>query len=72
MTEWMSPPDSSRAARAKSQDAGLPIRIAVAMVDGLSTRTPSTIGAAPAAWNPHIRGRRVATPSAAYSVNPFQ
>lgn len=63
----MRPPDSSRAASAKSQEAGLPIRIAVAMVCGLSTGAPSTIGAEPEAWKPHIRGVRVASPSVAYS-----
>jgi len=44
------PPDSSRAASAKSQEAGLPMRIAVAMVCGCSTGAPSTIGAEPEAW----------------------
>ena len=34
------------------------MRIAVAIVAGLATGSPSTIGAAPAAWKPHIRGRR--------------
>ena len=52
----MSPPDSSRAASACFHDAGFPIRIAVAMVSGSSTGCPSTIGAAPAAWKPHISG----------------
>ena len=55
----------------------LPVRsaiggIAVAIVDGLATGAPSTIGAAPAAWKPHIRGVLEAMPSAAYSVKPFQ
>jgi hypothetical protein len=45
----------------------LPIRIAVAIVVGFSTTWPDTIGAAPAAWKPHICGVRVAMPSAAYS-----
>jgi hypothetical protein len=39
-------------------EAGLPIRIAVAIVSGSSTGWPRTIGAAPAAWKPHIRGVR--------------
>jgi threonine synthase len=43
----------------------LPIRIAVAIVDGFSTGLPVTIGAAPAAWKPRMTGRRLATPSAA-------
>ena len=53
----MSPPLSSRAAIACSQDAGLPIRIAVAIVEGDFTGAPLTMGAAPAAWKPSIRGR---------------
>jgi hypothetical protein len=44
----------------------LPIRIALATVSGLSTRSPSTSGAAPAAWNPYIRGDDPA------SLKPFQ
>ena len=63
----MSPPDSSRAASACCHEAGLPIRMAVAIVCGDSTRTPDTIGAAPAAWKPSIRGRFELVPSAAYS-----
>ena len=51
----------------EGEDAGLPIRIAVAMVCGLDTGPPETNGAAPAAWKPNIRGRRVARPSLAYS-----
>ena len=49
-------PDSSRACKAFVHDAGLPIRIAVAMVVGLATGCPRTNGAAPAAWKPNIRG----------------
>ena len=61
------PPRESRiAVVASSQRAGLPIRIALATVSGLSTRSPSTSGAAPAAWNPYIRGDDPA------SVKPFQ
>jgi len=41
--------DSQAAPVAPARDAGLPIRIAVATVSGLSIRWPSTIGAAPAA-----------------------
>jgi hypothetical protein len=67
VTASMRPPDSSRAASALVHDAGLPIRMAVAMVCGSATTAPVTIGAAPAAWKPHIRGVRVAGPSAAYS-----
>ncbi len=37
---------------ASSQRAGLPIRIAEAIVSGLATGAPSTRGAAPAAWKP--------------------
>ncbi len=54
----------SRASSALVQDAGFPIRMAVAMVLGDSTTLPVTIGAAPAAWKPHIRGVRVAGPGA--------
>ena len=54
--------DSSRAAIAWSQDAGLPMRIAVATVSGLSIGWPLTSGAAPAAWKPHMIGRCVAGP----------
>ncbi len=64
----MKPPDSSRAARAWSHDAGLPMRIAVAIVDGSLTTSPRTIGAEPEAWKPHIRGVCVDTESAAYSL----
>ena len=67
MTASIRPPDSSRAATADSHEAGLPIRMAVAMVDGSLTGSPLTIGAEPAAWKPHIRGVREAVPSAAYS-----
>jgi hypothetical protein len=41
---------------AGTQLAGLPMRIAVAMVSGFATGCPRTIGAAPAAWKPHILG----------------
>lgn len=64
----MKPPDSSRASRANCQDAGLPMRIAVAMVDGSLTISPRTIGALPEAWKPHMRGVLAAMPSAAYSL----
>jgi len=49
VTMSINPPDSSRAATAPCQLAGLPIRIAVARVSGFSTGWPSTIGAEPAA-----------------------
>ena len=58
------PPDSSAAATARSQEAGLPIRIAVATVSGSGTGAPITIGAAPAAWKPRITGVLVASPEA--------
>ena len=48
-------------------EAGLPMRMAVAMVSGFSTTWPSTIGAAPAAWNPNIVGSRVDLPASWYS-----
>ena len=56
LTASIRPPDSSRAATAFVQLAGSPIRIAVAIVSGASTRWPRTIGAAPSAWKPNIRG----------------
>ena len=62
------PTDSSRACSACAQDAGLPMRMAVAMVSGWSTGWPSTRGAAPSAWNPHMRGSRVAGPGTAASA----
>jgi hypothetical protein len=40
------------------------MRMAVAMVDGSRTAAPLTMGAAPAAWKPNIRGSRVALPAA--------
>ena len=43
-------------------DAGLPMRMAVATVSGCSTGAPLTIGAAPAAWKPSMRGRLAARP----------
>src|SRR5438270_628141 len=53
-------------------DAGLPMRIAVAMVVGFSTGAPSTMGAAPAAWKPNMRGVEATTASCAYSQYPIQ
>ncbi len=67
VTESISPCDSSRAPTAPSQDAGAPIRIAVAMVSGCSTGWPSTSGAAPAAWKPNILGSASMIPSRWYS-----
>ena len=64
----MRPPEVSRASIALVHDAGLPIRMAVAMVDGCATGSPVTIGAAPAAWKPRITGRFDVTLSAAYST----
>ena len=68
----MSPPESAAAFAAGSHEAGFPIRMAVAIVDGLGTGFPSTIGAAPAAWKPNIAGGRATTPARAYSVYPIQ
>src|ERR1700722_1305823 len=56
VTAVMEPPDSLAAAVAEYQLAGLPMRIAVAIVSGFSTGWPRTIGAAPAAWEPSMRG----------------
>ena len=63
----MQPPLSCAAATAYPHDAGFPIRIAVAIVAGFETGTPSTIGAAPLAWKPIISGVFVVVPSARYS-----
>ena len=49
VTISINPPDSSRAASACFQEAGLPILIAVAIVSGSLTILPFTIGAAPSA-----------------------
>src|SRR6202022_2991807 len=38
------------------QEAGFPMRMAVATVSGWGTGTPDTSGAAPDAWNPSITG----------------
>ena len=62
----MDPPDSDAAAVAEYQLAGFPMRIAVAIVSGFSTGWPSTIGAAPAAWKPSIRGSLVDRPASLY------
>src|SRR5713226_8476316 len=72
VTAAMSPPDSSRALVAPSHDAGLPMRIADATVLGFEIGWPATIGAAPSAWAPTMRGRRVERPAAWYSRRPFQ
>ena len=72
VTAWISPPDWSRASSALVHEAGLPIRIAVAMVDGSGTTAPLTIGAAPEAWNPYIFGVLVALPASTSSVYPIQ
>ena len=50
------PPEAVIALIASSHRAGLPIRIAEAIVSGDSTGWPSTSGAAPAAWKPSMRG----------------
>src|SRR4051794_14413205 len=68
VTAWIRPPDSRLASSAFVHDAGLPIRIAVAIVDGSGTTSPRTIGAAPDAWNPNMRGVRDALPAAASST----
>ena len=53
------PFDSSRAASACFQLAGLPILIAVAIVCGQSILQPLTIAAEPSAWIPIILGNFV-------------
>src|SRR5216684_3040488 len=72
VTAAISPPDSSRALVAPSHDAGLPMRIADATVRGNAIGWPVTIGAAPSAWAPTMRGRRVERPVEWYSRKPFQ
>src|SRR6266542_1575357 len=72
VTASIEPPDSSRAWIAPAHDAGLPMRMAVATVFGSATTAPLTRGAAPAAWKPRMTGRRVPSPDAAASRNPFQ
>ena len=64
-TASIRPWESSRADSASSQEAGLPMRMAEATVSGFATGSPSTSGAAPAAWNPNIRGRVGTMPAAA-------
>ena len=54
----MNPSESFNACAAACQLAGLPMRMAVATVCGSSTAFPNTIGAAPAAWKPNMRGKR--------------
>ncbi len=68
LTMRMSPPDSSRAASACFQEAGFPIRMAVATVSGLRTGCPRTMGAAPSACHPSILGRRFDRPAAWYAL----
>ena len=63
VTAEMDPPDSDAAAVAEYQPAGLPIRIAVAIVSGFSTGWPRTMGAAPAAWKPSMRGSLLDRPA---------
>ncbi len=63
-----SPPRSGRRIRPGRRSpcvqlAGSPIRIAVATVSGSATGWPSTIGAAPAAWKPYIRGVPAVSPA---------
>jgi len=60
--------EESRASMALCHEAGLPIRMAVAMVSGFRTGSPMTNGAAPAGLeSPHTRPA-VARPSSAYSI----
>src|SRR2546422_4508854 len=72
VTAAITPPDSSRAVVAPSQEAGLPIRIAEATVFGCGTGCPLTMGAAPSACAPTILGSLVARPASWYSRKPFQ
>src|SRR5579871_3653549 len=72
VTLSMNPLDSLMASVAPCQLAGLPMRMAEATVAGLATGLPSTMGAAPAAWKPNMRGSVLVTPAAWYSLKPFQ
>ena len=63
VTARICPSDSVAAATALPQDAGFPIRMAVAIVCGSFTASPRTIGAAPCAWNPNSWGGSAITPS---------
>src|SRR3954466_13530718 len=59
------PPSELRAASsARPHEAGLPMRIAVAMVWGSVTGCPVTNGAAPAGWKPNSCGGSGTTPGA--------
>src|SRR5262249_62026895 len=62
VTAWMSPSDWSRASTAFAHEAGLPMRIAVAIVVGSVTTERRTIGAAPDGWQAHVLVRRVGSP----------
>src|SRR6202042_1335892 len=66
VTAVMDPPDSDAAAVAEYQLAGFPMRIAVGIVSGFSTGGRRTMGAAPAAWNPSMRGNLVDRPASLY------
>ncbi len=57
------PREAVIASIASSQRAGLPIRIALAIVSGLAIGCPSTSGAAPAAWKPNSRGATSSSPN---------
>src|SRR5215472_3648712 len=72
LTASIRPPDSSLALVAPSQLAGLPILIAEATVLGRAQTPPVTIGAAPSAWAPTIRGSTEQRPAARYSLKPIQ
>ena len=62
------PPDKTGPLRVLDIAAGHGVfGIAVAMVCGKSTGAPSTMGDAPLAWKPNIRGSRSATPAEKYS-----
>ena len=64
MTAANRPLEASRAVTAAAQDAGAPMRMAVAIVSGWRTGAPCTSGAAPAAWKPNMRGALGISPSA--------
>ena len=67
VTARICPSDSVAADSAFRHDAGLPMRMAVAIVCGSLTTSPRTIGAAPCAWNPNSCGGSTMTPSWRYS-----
>jgi len=72
VTARMSPSDSWITSSAGIQLAGLPMRIAVAIVSGFVTGWPRTMGAAPAAWKPTSWAVSCNVQRSGYCVKPRQ